>query len=483
MPSPQESQAGAGSRIVALLGGRSMVIALIVASAFFMENLDATIIVTALPQMAESFAVTPTRISLGVTAYMLAVAALIPASGWLADRVGARDLFFGAIGVFILASMACGVAPNFLAFIAARIVQGAAAAMMSPVGRMVVLRTASKGELMRALSTLVWPALMAPVLGPPLGGFITEAASWRWIFYVNLPLGLAGMALVMAFVPNHKETQRVPFDVRGFLLMGLALGCLTYGLDLAGSREPGALSLGGGLLAVAAAIGWLALRHAARTPSPMVSLDALKVKTFFISNISGGIISRATVSATPFLLALMFQLGFGLSPATSGLYLLIYMGANLGTKAVTNPIMRRFGIRDVLVVNGLIAAAGIAACALVSPERPLVVNAAILVLAGASRSMQLTAVTIVAFADITPAQRTPATVLYSLTHQIGMGMGVAVGALMLNGSQALRHAPGLGVFDFQIALLLAGLLSAVTILPYAGMSRDAGAEISGAKRP
>jgi EmrB/QacA subfamily drug resistance transporter len=458
-----------------------MVVALIVACAFFMENLDATIIATALPQMAHAFQISPTRMSLGITAYVLAVAACIPASGWVADRVGARRLFCTAIGVFTLASMLCGAAPNFAAFIAARILQGSAAAMMSPVGRLVVLRNTAKPDLMRALSTLVWPALIAPVLGPPLGGFITSAASWRWIFYVNLPLGLLGMALVLAFVPNEKPAARTPFDGRGFVLMAVALGCLTYGLDVIGLQQSSGVGLGLGLLAAAALVGWLALRHLRTTPHPVVSLAALKWKTFFVSNISGGALSRAGISATPFLLPLMFQLGFGLSPVVSGMLLLIYMAANLLMKTVTNPILRRFGFRRVMVVNGLIASTGIAACALISPGLPLLAGL-VLVLAGASRSMQFTAITMVAFADVTPEQRAPASVLSSLTQQIGMGMGVAVGALMLHFSQLLRGTPELGVFDFRVALVLAGVVSALAVFSYATLDRNAGSEISGARR-
>ncbi len=455
-----------------------MVIALIVACAFFMENLDATIIVTAVPPIAQSFGTTATRMSLGITAYVLATAACIPASGWLADRVGARNLFCTAIGAFTLASMACGAAPSFLAFIAARVVQGAAAAMMSPVGRLVVLRNTEKRDLMQALSTLVWPALFAPVLGPPLGGFITSAASWRWIFYVNVPLGLAGMGLVLAFIPNQKAAERTPFDARGFGLMAVALACLTYGLDAIGTREIKP-SLGASLLAAAAVVGLLAVRHLRVTPSPVVRLQALRVRTFFVGCISGGCISRAAISATPFLLPLMFEVGFGLSPVASGMLLLIYMAANLAMKTITNPILRHFGMRAVLVANCAIASACIAACALISPSLPMALSGSILVLAGASRSMQFTAITFVTFADIAPEDRASASVLSSLTQQISMGMGVSVGALMLNFSRLLRHAPELSLHDFRLAFLAAGVLGAVAIFAYAGLAADAGAEISG----
>jgi EmrB/QacA subfamily drug resistance transporter len=459
-----------------------MLIALIVACAFFMENLDGTIIVTALPQMASSFRIDPARMSLGMTAYMLAVAAGITASGWMADRVGTRNLFCSAIGVFTVASMLCGVAPSFPAFIAARILQGAAAAMMSPVGRLVVLRTSEKKDLLRALSTLVWPALFAPVLGPPLGGFITGAASWRWIFYVNLPFGLIGMALVLAYIPNQKRAEKTPFDTTGFLLMASALACLTYGLDLIGQRQAANLATGAVLLLVSGVVGVLAVRHVRAAPHPLVSLDALKLRSFFVSCVSGGTVSRAAISATPFLLPLMFQLGYGLSPVQSGLLLLVYMAANLLMKTITNPILTRFGIKAVLVWNGLIVSAFIAACALVSPALPPLLTGAILVLAGASRSMQFTAITMVTFADVGPAQRQPAAVVSALTQQVGMGAGVAVGALLLTFSQRLRGSAALTAADFHAALVLAGVLSALAVLSYMSLAADAGDEISGHRR-
>jgi len=459
-----------------------MLTALIVACAYFMENLDGTIIVTALPQMAMSFHIDPARLSLGVTAYMLAVAAGITASGWLADRVGTRNLFCGAIGLFTVASMLCGLAPSFPAFIAARILQGAAAAMMSPVGRLVVLRTSEKKDLLRALSTLVWPGLFAPVLGPPLGGLITSAASWHWIFYVNLPFGLVGMALVLAYIPNQKGEARTPFDTAGFVLMALALGCLTLGLDLIGQRQAASLTTGALLLLASGVVGWLAVRHVRGARHPLVRLDALKLRSFFVSCISGGTVSRAAISATPFLLPLMFQLGYGLSPVRSGLLLLVYMLANLVMKTVTNPILTRFGIKAVLVWNGLIASACIAACALVSPSQPVLLTWAILAVAGASRSMQFTGVTMVTFADVRPEQRQPAAVLSALTQQVGMGAGVAVGALLLTFSQRLRGSETLATTDFQTALVLAGVLSALAVLSYMTLDADVGDEISGHKR-
>ena len=471
-------------KFVSAIGGRTMLISLIVAGAFFMEQLDATIIVTALPQMAQTFHLNPARMSLGVTTYVLALAVCLPASAWLSDRVGARNLFMGAIGLFVVASMLCGISPNFQAFIAARIVQGAAGAMMSPVGRLVVLRAAQKSELMNALSMLVWPALFAPVLGPPLGGFITEALSWRWVFYVNLPLGLVWIALVAMFIPNQRSDERRPFDGRGFVLMALSLAGLTYAVDLISAREgPGLTTLweGLGLLGVGGLVGWAAVRHLNRADHPIVQLDALRGHTFFVSAVSGGMPTRAAISAGPFLLPLMFQVGYGMSPVRSGLMLLIYMSGNLLMKTATNQILRGLGIRAVLVWNGMIAGVTLAACAVIAPGLPALVSGALLFAAGASRSMQFTASTMVSFAEVTPEQRSSATVLYSLTQQVGMSLGVAVGALMLSLSQAIRGAPSLGLFDFKVALVLSGLMCALSCWPFSTLARDVGHEISGHK--
>jgi EmrB/QacA subfamily drug resistance transporter len=455
-----------------------MQIALIVACAQFMQNLDGTIIVTALPAMAQSFATSASRMSEGITAYALAAAVCIPASGWLADRMGTRNLFCAAIALFTLSSMACGIAGSFGGFIAWRLAQGGTAAMMSPVGRMIVLRNTEKGELMQTLSTLVWPSLLAPVIGPPLGGFITSAASWRWIFYINLPFGIAAIALAAAVIPNHRSKERTSFDTAGFLLLALAVGCLTYGFDVAGGRQvevPTALAL----LLAAAVAGALALRHLQSAREPVVSLDALRRRAFFVACISGGGISRAAINATPFLLPLMLEVGFGLSPLAAGLLLLVYMLANLLMKAATNPIIRRFGMRKVLIVNGAITAAGIAACALISPGLPSLLTGAILLLSGASRSMQFTAITYTTFAEIGPEERSSASVLSSLTQQIATGLGVALAALLLNFSRLLRHAASLAPLDFRVALVLMGVLGALALFAYTGLAESTGAEVSG----
>ena len=453
-------------------------IALIVASAMFMQNLDSTIIVTALPAMAHSFATNESRVSEGITAYALAAAVCIPASAWLAERIGTRTLFAAAIGLFTLASMACGLAGTFPAFIAARLVQGGSAAMMSPVGRMIVLRNTDKHELMTTLSTLVWPALLAPVMGPALGGFITDAFSWRWIFYVNAPIGVIAIAFVLAVIPNHKASERSAFDARGFVSLAVAVGCLSYGLDLLGGQHID-VPLALGLLAAALLVGYGAVRHLESTERPLVRLDVLRNRAFRVATVSGGGLTRAAISATPFLLPMMLEVVYGLSPLQSGVLLLVYMAANLLMKIVTNPIVRRFGLRQVLIVNGAITVCGIAACAWISPALPESLIVLILLFAGASRSMQFTAITFTTFAEVTAEERAPASVLLSLAQQIAMATGVAAAALILNFTRLARGAATFNAFDFRVALSLMAAFGALSLIAYATLPRDTGAEVSG----
>ncbi|MBT9432802.1 MFS transporter [Candidatus Sodalis endolongispinus] len=325
--------------------------ALLVAGAFFMEYLDGTVIATALPQMARDFGVAAVDLNIGMSAYLITLAVLIPVSGWTADRYGARNVFSLALLIFTLSSLLCGLTHNVGEFIAMRVLQGIGGAMMVPVGRLAVLRNTPKSQLIVAIATLTWPALVAPILGPPLGGFITSYASWRWIFFINIPLGIVAIIIAWLIIPNSRESHPQPFDKMGFVSMGLATLCLVTALELC-SQLPVNWPAVWLLLAVGLAALLIALRHLRRARHPMVRLDALRIHTFRIT-MGGGTLFRITVSTVPFLLPLLFQVGFGMDPFHAGILVLAVFAGNLAMKPATTPLMRRFGFRPILLVTAV----------------------------------------------------------------------------------------------------------------------------------
>jgi EmrB/QacA subfamily drug resistance transporter len=459
-----------------------MLIALIVAGAFFMENLDGTVIATALPQMAHSFGTSPVVLSIGMTAYLLTLAVFIPISGWIADRYGARTVFGSAIAVFTVSSLLCGISNGLWSFTGARILQGIGGAMMVPVGRLVVLRGTEKADLLRALAYVTWPGLIAPVLGPPVGGFITTYASWRWIFYLNLPLGLAALVLTWLFIANDRMDKRAPFDTIGFVLTGVGLGALMYGFELLGQTDTpwvqATLCLAIGLLSGAAAV-W----HARRAAHPLLDLSALKIPTFAIA-IWGGSLFRIAIGTVPFLVPLMLQIGFGLNAFSSGLLVLALFAGNLGIKPLTTGILRQFGFRAVLIVNGLLNAVMILACALLSADTPSAIIAVVLFVGGACRSLQFTCLASLSFSDIAPAQMSGASTFSSTVQQLTMGMGIAVGAMGLHLAMVLRGAVSAApsVMDFRVAFVIVALIAGVGVYDCFALDRQAGAQVSGHRR-
>lgn len=453
---------------------RSSAIALLVAGAFFMENLDGTVIVTALPQMAASFGVDPVSMNVGVSAYVLTLAVLIPASGWVADRFGARRVFASAVMTFTLASILCGLSQSLDVFIAARILQGAGGAMMVPVGRLVVLRATPKHDLIRAIATITWPGLVAPILGPPIGGFITTYASWHWIFLLNVPLGLIAFVLALKLVPAGRSGEARPFDWPGFALSGAACFALMYGLDLI-SRGDSDWGMAAAWMLASLGLGVAAVRHARRRAHPLVDLWALRVRAFAVT-IYGGSLFRLAIGAVPFLLPLMFQIGFGLDPFQSGLLVLAVFAGNVAMKPFTTAILRRFSFRTTLLVNGLLNALSLFACALLTPQTPVVVIAVALFVGGLFRSMQFTALNTLAFAEVPEPRMGGANTLLNMVQTMAMGMGVACGAVALR-LAAMLHPAGdasMPLVDFHIAFAIMGLMALLGLLDVLRLDPEAG---------
>jgi len=454
-------------------------IPMIVAVAMFMELLDGTIIVTALPQMAQSFHTTPTSLSLGITAYMLTVACCVPISGWMADRFGSRTVFCSAVAVFIVASVLCALSIGEVSFVLARVVQGAAAGLMSPVGRLIVVRSTEKKNLVSAIAIIVWPALIAPVVGPPLGGLITTVANWHWIFLLNVPIGGIGLYFAMRCLPQQISQKRRPFDIVGFLMTAGSLVLLLGGLDQIGSGR----AMGPAVLLILAglALGFGAVRYMQRAVHPLIDLEAMNTHTFAVANMAGSL-ARVAIAASPFLIPLLFQEAFGMNAFQAGLFLLAYMLGNLGMKLVTTPILKRFGFRRVLVFNSAISGLSILALALIAPGIPFAVCAVMLFISGASRSMEFTSLQTLTFADVPDELRTGANAFAAMVQQLGFSLGVALGAVTLSVSMALRHGQTLNITDFRWAFLIAGLIGLTPVLSFMRLAHDAGAEVSGHRR-
>ncbi|MFC2255000.1 MFS transporter [Labrys portucalensis] len=455
----------------------SSILAFLVAGAYFMEMLDGTVVVSALPQMADSFGVQPIDLNIGISAYLLTLAVLIPASGWVADKYGPRAVFGWAIVIFTLASILCGLSTSLPVFTAARILQGVGGALMVPVGRLIVLRNTAKQDLMRAIATITWPGLAAPVLGPPIGGFLATYATWHWIFFLNVPLGIVGFILTMKLIPAGKPDGAKPFDWTGFVLIGAACFGLMYGLDLI-SRQDGSMALAAIWLAASAVVTLAAVLHARRAAHPLVDPWALRIRSFSIT-IWGGSIFRVAIGAVPFLAPLMFQLAFGLDAYQAGLLVLWVFAGNIVMKPFTTPVLRRFTFRQVLLGNGLLNAVLISSYALLTPATPFPLICALLFASGLTRSMQFTALNTIAFAEVPEARMSGANTLFNVAQQMSMGLGVGVAAAALR--LAELWFPGtngsLPLVDFQIAFAVIGVIAFIAILDMIGLDARAGNEL------
>jgi EmrB/QacA subfamily drug resistance transporter len=457
-----------------------MIVALVVACAFFMETFTGTVITTALPAMARSFGSDPVRLSLGITAYMLSLAIFIPLSGWVADRYGARTVFRAAIGVFTVASVFCGLSNNLSELVAARIVQGIGGAMMVPVGRLVMLRSVDRSQYVRAMAYLVVPAFIGPVVGPPVGGFITTYFSWRWVFFLNVPIGLVGMVLVTYLIENYREEETKPLDWLGFVLSGLSLASILYSLDLAAHGSLAEALAFAGLLGAGLAVGALAVFHSRRHPYPLLDLSLFRFPTYAIT-IWGGLLFRVGAGSIPFLLPVFLQIGLGMTAFVSGVLILADALGNIAMNAVAPAMLRRFGFRSVLVYNGVLASCAVGGSAAFDESTPAPLIFAAFLLFGFTRSLQYNALGSLQYAEVPPRDMSAATSFASMVQQLCNGGGIAMGAVLLQLVLALRGAgpQALATRDVRTVFVIVGCLALTSIVFFRRLARDAGAELSG----
>ena len=451
------------------------IVPLIVAVALFMENMDSTVIATSLPAIAAAIGTNPLALKLAVTCYLLSLAIFIPASGWTADRFGARTVFRAAIAVFVLGSIGCAAATSLTSFVFARIVQGIGGAMMTPVGRLVLVRTTDRRALVGAMVWVTMPALIGPIIGPPVGGFITTFFAWQWIFLINVPIGLIGIALVTRFIEDIRAAAP-PFDFAGMGLAGLSVGGLAFGLSVLGlDYLPWpivATLIGGGALAAVAYVA-----HARVTPTPVLDLSLFAVPTFRAS-IVGGFLFRVGVGAMPFLLPLMLQLGFNLTPFQSGLITFFSALGAMTMKTAVAGILRQFGFRTVLTVNALVSSAFLAACAVFTLGIPFPAMMAVLAVGGFFRSLEFTSISALAYADIEPQRLGRATALASVAQQLALSTGVAVGALAVELTVRFGHQGAITAADFAPAFLFVAAISSLSALAFWRLPAEAGAELA-----
>jgi EmrB/QacA subfamily drug resistance transporter len=452
---------------------------LIIATALFMENLDGTVLATALPAMAADLNEDPVALKLALTSYLLSLAVFIPLSGWVADRFGARKVFRAAILVFTFGSILCGLSNSLATVVLSRVVQGLGGAMMVPVGRLVLLRTAPRSELVRAMAWLTIPALIGPLIGPPLGGFITTYFHWRYIFWINVPIGLLGIALVTRFIPDLREDEVWPLDGRGAILVALGLSTLVFGFSIAGRgfAPPAIVAalIGVGVVSLIAYV-----RHARRIDNPIIDLRLLRTPTFRAA-IGGGFLFRIGVGAMPFLLPLLLQAGFNLTPYQSGSLTFISAAGAMLMKTTAQPILRRFGFRRVLVFNAVVSIAFLCVNGVFTSATPHVLVMSVLLVGGFFRSLEFTAINAIGYADIHQRDMSRATSFTSVMQQLSLSVGVAVGAAALEGARALHGGGALQAQDFAPAFYVVAALSALSVLYFARLAPNAGDEIAGRK--
>ncbi len=445
----------------------------IVGCALFMQMLDSTVVTTALPAMAVALDSDPVSLNIAITSYLLSLAVFVPISGWAADRFGARKVFMIAIGLFTVSSLTCALSSTLLHLVLSRIAQGIGGAMMVPVGRIILLRTIPKHDLLRAMAFLSMPALLGPLIGPPLGGFLVTYASWHWIFLINLPIGLFGIWMVRRYVVElpHDGLPH-PLDFIGFLLSALCMACLMGGFETLGTSEA-SLSLTAGLIGTGLTTGALYYFHSRRCPHPILDLSLLRIPTFRASMLAGNL-CRFTIGSSPFLMAILLQVSFGLSALSAGMITFAGAIGSMAMKFVAPPILRRWGYRQVLTVNGILTAGCTVLCIVFTAYTPVWVISGVLLMGGFFRSLQFTAVNTLTFADVSHAGMSRASSFAAMGQQLGVSLGVGVAACTLNISMNWRHANTISSADVTAGFIVIGVLCALASLLFWRMAPNAG---------
>ncbi len=400
----------------------------VVAVALFMEGLDTTIVNTAVPAIAEGLQVTPLSLKAVVSSYILSLAVCIPVSGWMADRYGTRRVFSAAVAIFTLASILCGLAQNVPMLVAGRILQGIGAAMMMPVGRLAIIRTFPKSELLRAMNFVIIPALLGPMLGPTVGGLIVHWFTWHTIFFINVPVGLAALWLAQRHMPDYRGASRRPLDVVGLVLFGSGVALLSWLLEIFGEHQIDAGSAAALLALSLGLLGAYAL-HARQTAHPLLRLALFRVRTFRVAVI-GGFVTRLGVGGMPFLLPLLYQVGLGMPAWQSGLLMMPVAAAAMGMKLVSARVLARFGYRRVLITNTVMIGVVVSLFSLVGPATPIALIVLLGLAMGFFNSLQYTSMNSMAYADIEAADSSMASTIASSMQQMSMSFGLACGSLV-----------------------------------------------------
>ena len=471
MPAPASARAGAVS---------NWIVPAIIGSALLMQTLEATVIANALPSMARALHEDPLRLNMAITMFLLASAVCLPVSGWVADKFGAKRVFMTSMVLFAVSSAACGFAQTLPQLILGRVLQGAAASMMVPVGRLVLLRTTPKSELVGAMAILTMPALMGPMIGPLLGGAIVTFFNWRWIFYINLPVAFLGVILVRAFVPEVKEQEVSPIDVPGIVLTGVGLASLIFGFENLGRNFLPAWQVGG-LFAVAAACFGLYWAHARNNPHAILDLSIFRIQTFSAGVIGGGFM-RVALGASPFLLAMLLQVAFGMTAFAAGLITFIGAVGALAMKSVAPRLLRRYGFRTTLLTNGVIVGVSFLSYALFKPDTPHWLIMGIVAAGGFVRSMQFTSLNGLAYADIEQDKMSRASTTSSMVQQLVQSIGIGVAAMLLHLIMQAKGETHLAAGTVSTVFVILGAISFISLLWFVRLPRTAGDEMNGRSR-